>query len=386
MKKALNLLVGLLLFLLLITLSACSGNSTQTTATESTETPAEETTVIAAADPSSTATESPTPAMTEVTVTDMVGRDVTIPAEIDSLCSTGQPGAVLLYTLCPERLIAWNSEISEDALSYILEDNQTLPVIGSMQGGKSTASKEEIVTLAPDVIIYMTTINSKTADTADSIQESMGVPVITVSFDITSIGESYRFLGELLGCEDRAEELGTYCDDIIAEISEKAATIAEEDSVTFYYTSGGSGLQTSPGGSSHTEIIELAGGVNVVDLEAESNGRLKVNMEQILVWDPDVIITAPSDTSIDVYSQITADTATWSSVAAVTEGNIYASPVLPFSWLDAPVSVNRVMGLVWAAETLYPDVYDYDINACAKEFYSMFYGCDLTDEQIEAIY
>ena len=40
------------------------------------------------------------------TITDMAGREVIIPKTIETLCATGQPGAVLLYTLCPEKLVA----------------------------------------------------------------------------------------------------------------------------------------------------------------------------------------------------------------------------------------------------------------------------------------
>jgi len=49
------------------------------------------------------------------------------------------------------------------------------------------------------------------------------------------------------------------------------------------------------------------------------------------------------------------------------------------------VSVNRVVGVFWIAEQLYPDIYDYDLPARVKAFYSLFYGADLTDGQISAL-
>ena len=113
------------------------------------------------------------------TITDMAGREVIIPKTIETLCATGQPGAVLLYTLCPEKLVAWNSELTEDCLPYLSAELVELPVIGSMQGGKTTANPEEVVALRPDVIIYMTTLTKQTAAKADELQAQMGIPVVT---------------------------------------------------------------------------------------------------------------------------------------------------------------------------------------------------------------
>ncbi len=308
------------------------------------------------------------------TVTDMAGRTVTLKQEPTAIAATGQPGAVLLYTLCPEKLIAWNSELTADSLFFIPEAYAALPVIGSLQGGKPAANPEEVVALAPDVIVYMTTLTKQTAAKADEIQAQTGVPVVVASFDLLSIGESYRFLGGALDCADKAEALAQYCDALIADVGEKAASISEDARVTFYYTSGGAGLQTSPAGTNHTELIEYAGGINVVDLPAESNGRLKADMERILAWQPDVIIASTPEVLKSVLK--------WENVNAVSNGKAYTAPTIPFAWLDAPVSVNRLIGLYWAAETLYPEVYGYDISACAKEFYSLFYGVDLSDEAL----
>lgn len=371
--KTTSMLMSLTLALLLLT--ACGGKGVGTSATPTTATATPNVSV----QPTGESTE-------KITIKDMAGRNVTIPTKISGVISTGQPGAVMLYTLCREKLVAWNNQLSAESLVYISENCRKLPVVGSMQGGNTTASKEAIVALAPNVIVYMTTIESSTVSTADSIQESMGIPVVVVKFDIKNMGESYRFLGEILGCAEKAESLGAYCDNLVREVSLVASGISKEKRVSFYYTSGGKGFQTSPSGSTHTEIIEIAGGVNVVDLKAESNGRLTVNMEQVMTWAPDVIIAAASDsTSGSVYKQIMSGGDTWGKLSAVKNKNVLTAPTLPFSWLDAPVSVNRIIGLVWIAEKLYPEVYKYDIAECAKEFYSKFYDLDLTNEQLVLI-
>ncbi len=312
-----------------------------------------------------------------MTVTDMAGRTVTLPQAIHTVVATGQPGALMLYTLCPDKLAAWNSVLVDESLAYIPAPYAGLPVLGSLQGGQKTANPEEVVALGPDVLIYMTTLTKQTAAKADAIQAQMGVPVLVVRFDLLHIGESYRFVGDVLDCAEKADLLAAFCDTLIASVEETAATIAEDDRVTFYYTAGGAGLQTSPAGSNHTELIEFAGGINVVDLPAENNGRLKVDMERILSWQPDVIIASTPAILKPVLQ--------WEQVNAVADAKAYTAPTAPFPWLDAPVSINRMIGLCWAAETLYPDVYDFDLSEYTKEFYNLFYGTDLTDEALNAL-
>ncbi len=53
--------------------------------------------------------------------------------------------------------------------------------------------------------------------------------------------------------------------------------------------------------------------------------------------------------------------------------------------MDGPPSVSQVIGAVWAAETIYPDVYNFDLPKEVKEFYSLFYHHELTDSELNEI-
>ena len=181
--------------------------------------------------------------------------------------------------------------------------------------------------------------------------------------------------------------MATYCDGIIDEAQSVAAGLADADKVRVYYAEGIEGLNTDPEGSMHTEVLTLVGGANVAELELEETGygMSPVSLEQVLVWNPEMILIAsdPAGES-NVYEQITTESR-WATVAAVKNREVYQIPRGPFDWFDRPPSISRVLGVRWLGNLLYPDLYQYDIRAEVKQFYSLFYHMDLTEEQLDEL-
>ena len=50
---------------------------------------------------------------------------------------------------------------------------------------------------------------------------------------------------------------------------------------------------------------------------------------------------------------------------------------------NSPPSVNRVLGIWWLGNLLYPELYDYDMAQVAQEYYGLFWHYDLTAEEAE---
>ena len=322
----------------------------------------------------------------------MAGRTVVIPASVQKVYSTGQPGVVLLYTLAPERLLGWCLRVGATEAGYLDPKYLSLPVLGLMQGSNNTANKEEIIARGPDIILLMTQITDATARTADDIQTSMRIPVVAVDFAIPRLGDAYRFLGDLLGESERAGLLAAYCDRIYSEAVSTAASIPEAERVTVYYAQGTSGLQTAPRGSAHSQVIDTVGGQNVVELESDTDGRLTVNMEQLIVFDPDVILLSYSMghegtkmySDAGTFAMIQTDER-WANLRAVKNGKVFTTPCYPFNWQDMPPSVNRMIGLRWLGALLYPDYYNINMKEATREFYSLFYQVELADEQLNTL-
>ena len=158
---------------------------------------------------------------TEQTITDMQGREVTIPTQVDAVYCAVPTGEAAVATLAPEKIVGWVNEPTEAAMEYLPEDLANMPAIGGWMGQQVTASMEDIIELAPDVIVYMgSNVMSNTDETPDQIQNDTGIPVVVVSSKLEDTAETYRNLGKWLGEEERGEELAAYCKEKLAYVEE----------------------------------------------------------------------------------------------------------------------------------------------------------------------
>ena len=120
-------------------------------------------------------------------------------------------------------------------------------------------------------------------------------------------------------------------------------------------------------------------------MPAEHGDAVPVSLEQVIAWNPEVILVASDPTlETNVYEQITTGS-NWATITAVKTKQVYQIPRGPFDWFDRPPSVARLLGARWLGTLLYPDLYKYDMRAEAKKFYKLFYQWDLTDAQFDAL-
>lgn len=321
-----------------------------------------------------------------VAITDHADRQVDVPAKVDRVFCTGPTGTALVYTLAPELLVGWNITPTEQEKEYIPAEYRPTVGLGGWFGKNTTGNVEEIIKVAPDVVLSIGTIDEAAVSDAERIQGLLGTPVVLIDSTLTKTGDAYRFAGKILGVPERAEQLATYSDEVIRQAQENTAALAENDRVTLYYAEGGKGLHTDPEGSSHTEVFTLVGARNVADVELQQGyGMSPVSLEQVIAWNPEVIVVASDPAGeTNVYEQITTS-ADWATIKAVQDGRVYVIPHGPFDWVDRPYSVGRILGIPWIGNLLYPELYDFDMEAKVKEFYKLFYHFDLTETQLQAL-
>ena len=321
-------------------------------------------------------------------ITDMAGRTVEVPGSIDKIFCKGPMATIMLYTLAPERLPGWNYSFTDNEAQYIKEEYRNLPVLGGWFGRKNTVNMEELIALEPDIILDMDFINETTIEANDNIQQQTGIPVVFIDgggFD--SFADVYMFTGNLIGETERAEELASYCRNTLDDVRTLAATIPEEDRLRVYYAEGPEGLQTEAAGSRSTELVRLAGALDAAAVAGDENSfKINVSLEQVILWNPDVIVTAAesNDDSPAFYNSVRSNP-DWMVIKAVKNNRVYGIPQNPFGWFDRPPSVNRIIGIKWLAGTLYPGVYNYNIREEVKQFYSLFYHIELTDMDVDRI-
>lgn len=323
------------------------------------------------------------PESTTREITDMAGRTMTIPAEINGVFSTGPIAAIYLYTLVPDKLLGWNYELNDIEKSIILEKYHSLPNFGM----GDAINYEAVIAAGPDIAFNVSAINEGTIDASDKLAESLGIPVVMVSTDMTDAPEVYRFMGELFGVEDQAELLAAYAERTFDDISNM--DIPDEEKVRIYYGNGEDSLETAPAGSSHGQIIDMVNAINAADLELGDGSRVQISKEQLLAWDPDVIIVngEPKATlSGGAAADAILNDPDYAVLKAVQNGMVFGTPNAPFSWVDRPPGPNRIIGMRWLAGKIYPDYFNFDVDEEVREFFHLFYHVDLTDEQLVEVY
>jgi iron complex transport system substrate-binding protein len=147
-----------------------------------------------------------------------------------------------------------------------------------------------------------------------------------------------------------------------------------------YYARGPRGLETGRAGAINVESLARLGARNVAGEGLGGGNLVTVSFEQVLAWDPDVIVTIDA-----AFAAAAAADPLWSRLRAVREGRLHVAPSLPFPWLDFPPSVNRLIGLRWLGHVLYPTRFTDDLRAEARAFYTTFYHRTPVDRQLDAL-
>lgn len=320
------------------------------------------------------------------TITDMANRTVNIPGDINRVVATSPPMTTIMYMLAPEKIAGVNFQWTDEELKYVPDQyKDKFPVVGGWFGSQD-GNYEEFIASEPDFVV-------------ESIDEGMGVdlstvaerqekfgsiPVVAVTdnTNVTKIDSTIEFMGKILQKEDKANELISFNDKYLSEVNSVASSIPDSEKKSVYYASGEDGLSTYASGASHGQLISLVGGKNVADTEVQDSGsELTVSIEQVMKWNPDVIIATDEDFYNNVYKD-----SKWANVKAVKDHRVYISPQSPFKWFDRPPGANIIIGVPWTAKVIYPDKYS-NINMvdATKEFYSNFYHYDLSDDEAKEI-
>lgn len=320
-------------------------------------------------------TPSSEPESTTYIFTDSAGREVELPRNIERIAPSGPLAQIVLFTLCPDKLVGFASDISETQYDYIDRKYESLPVFGNFYA--DTLNLESVMVAAPQVVIDIGEKKSGNIDDLNSIQERTGIPTIFVHMEMDSMLTAYKTLGELTGETEQAQKLMDYISQTLTETTQKVNTIPETERVKVYYGQD-DGLTAVVSGTVHTDVIDIAGGINVADVEASVRGGFAmISLEQLMIWNPDVVLFTPNS----IYTTVET-LAEWSGISAIKTGKFYQIPEGPYNWMGRPPSVNRIIGIKWLSNLIYPEVFKYDMIAETREFYSLFYHCSVTDAQI----
>lgn len=310
--------------------------------------------------------------------TDSLGRAVKVPAEIRHIAATGLTAQLTLFALCPDCLVGLADPWSDTAAQYLDDAYLNLPALGQLYGGKGDLNPETLLQSGAEVMVDIGEAKDGMAAELDALQAKTGIPCIHIDASLATMGSAYRMLGELLHLQADAEILASYCENTYAT----ACTLASRvEKVRALYVTGDAGQNVLAKNAYHSEAFDLmCDNLAVVENPAAKGTGNEVGLEQILLWDPDYIVFAPGS----IYAEVGDDPA-WQTLPAVAAGNYCEVPDAPYPWLGFPPGAQRLLGMLWLGKVLYGDAAEYDLYTETAEFYRLFYHCELTRAQFDAL-
>lgn len=312
------------------------------------------------------------------TFTDDTGRSVSLPQEITRIAVSGSGAQIAVFALAPDLLVGVTGAWDEGCEPFIAPEYYDLPAIGQLYGGKGNLNLETLLAAAPQVVIDVGEMKKGIAEDLDALTEQTGIPFVHITMGLETMDETYRRLGELLGREEEAKVLSDYC----REVYDRTKRIGEAAEKTrMLYITGETYTGVIARNSYHSPIIDmLCDNLAVLENPSSKGTGNETDLEQIMMWDPDMIVFSSRST----YDAANTDPL-WQTVRAVAEGNYVLVPQLPYNYMGFPPSAQRFLGMTWLAKVLYPELADYDLYEEIARHYSLFYHCDLTKEMYDVL-
>ena len=299
-----------------------------------------------------------TTAFAEKIVTDMAGRKVEVPDEVNKIVTTYRSATQFVFCLgVQDRLAASDLSFEKVSLFRKLYDGEDLPNVGSKNRGINI---EQILEVDPDLVILFP--HNIGPEVAKRLKDYDIASVIIKPESYEQIKETTQILGKAIGVEERAEKVINQYDKIINIVDSRDI----EDKKKVYFANSEL-LDTVGEGMLQTSMIELAGGINPA--KDVKSGFIKTSLEELLKWNPDYIVVS------QYYSGSVEELLNrpeLQQLKAIKNENVYRFPSKVEPW-DFP-SPSSYLGIVWLAEKLYPEKYeDINVEQVVKEYYNTLY-------------
>ena len=338
----------------------------------------------------------PSEAPSEITVTDMIGRELTVtPGSYTRVVCIGA-GALRMYSYIGDVSLLCGVEDIDNltleerpkmfdsvARPYVLAYGDvfsTLPSCGVGGPNAQAAEAEKILSCNPDIVIS----EYEDVEKEDALQEQLGVPVVTLKsgpngvFD-DAFSQSMTLLGQIFGEEEKAEALVSFIASETAEIAERTASIADEDKPAVYVCGLGNWGTTNHLMTSQTYAsFEVANIRNVVtDLGA--NGVQPIEEEKFVALGADIDIIVMDAAAVkNIKPLYQEDPTMFDSCKAWQTGEVYLEMAYNAYYTNYEIALINTW---FIAKSVYPDLFaDVDITAKTNEITSAFLGKELADE------
>ncbi|MFL6566156.1 MAG: hypothetical protein ACJ8G5_14570, partial [Burkholderiales bacterium] len=215
------------------------------------------------------------------TVVDASDREIRPPAKVERVYAAGPPAGLLVFAIAPDKLTGWTRAMRPNEAEFFAQR---------------------------DLIVDVGSTGATLASLASQVQEQTRIPYGLFDGRIESTPATLRALGKLMGNEGPAEKLAAWYERELADAKQRVATAKEHRSI-------------------NVEALEVLGARNAA-AEVRA-GLVSVSLEQVLLWNPEVILT----TDPNFWKSVWTDPR-WRALKALKAKRVYLSPHLPFGWFD----------------------------------------------------
>ena len=318
-----------------------------------------------------------------ITVTDLAGKTVQIPAEVKHVACISGPSYEKAFLVGGYDRIAMITPFVLDMpwAVKIVPGLKDLPV----QSTELDPNIEELMKAKIDLVFFWD------YDKPIAKMNEVGIPVLTTTqiVNVTNKPDTrekftngfkseINLFGDVFGQEGRkkAAEYDQYFDEKVAKILAVTSKIPENERPKVYYAGGVNALKTQGKNTYTNWWVDIAGG-NFVSKDIAQQ-KADVTIEQVAAWDPDIIMMGRINST-----DLVLNDPKWQDIRAVKNKKVFICPEGVFYW---DYSSEGILLLEYLAKTFHPDKFkDLDMNKEVKEFYSKFYSYDLTDREAERI-
>lgn len=311
-------------------------------------------------------------------VVDGIGREVEIPCEAARIAALDSfSGEAIVMAGAGPQLCACPAGTSSDVILQ-----KMFPALASVPAPLSggTVNIESLAACDPDVVLIKSSLYYAQGE-AQKL-DKMGIPYLVVEY---STMEDQIAMLDLIGtvcggkARDTMAEICDYYRATIATVEEHAAAIPAAERISVYHAINEI-VRTDGSSSLGADWVACVGADDVSADEEVETGEVDytASLEQIYLWDPDVIICNSAGT----VSYALTDSK-WQGLRAVKEGRVLPIPVGATRWGQRG-SVETYFAMLWLGCTIYPEYYaDIDLKAEVLTFYREILGVEVSDEQYE---
>lgn len=365
-------------FVLVLILSACTPE--QSVSTESSSLEPGEGEITPNSEPTMTYEPSSTIGLE---FTDATGKLVSLPDFPQRIIVAGRATPYVLDTLylfpeAAKKLVALEVRGFDTQAFLELVD----PTVQVKEMLDRDAGPEQIAPYQPDLVV----VKNISLGQLGSALEEISIPVMGLNLETPAFFyEDIHALGLALDSAERAEEIIAYYQKIETDISELLADLTEAQRpsvlVLQYSADGGEiSFKVPPASYLQTTMVQNAGGNPVwMNADGGTNSWIQVGLEQIAVWNPDIIFVVNYEgDSVETVQELVVSP-TWQGLKAVEDQQVFGFPADYASW-DL-IDPRWILGQQWLATMIQPDLTTgINLETQVMSFYQTLYG--LSEAQI----